>query len=34
MTDEEIAAMTAPQLVELIHRLIDELDVRLMQAAE
>lgn len=34
MTDEAIAALTAPQLVELIRRLADELEMRLMQAAE
>lgn len=31
MTDEQIASMSAPEIAELIKRLIDELILRLMQ---
>jgi len=34
MTDEEIARLTAPQLIELIKRLTDELETRLMELTE
>ena len=33
MTDEHIAAMTAPEIIELIRRLIDELELRTMEVA-
>ena len=31
MNDEEIAALTYPEIVELIKRLVDELELRAMQ---
>lgn len=34
MKDEEIARLTAPQLIELIKRLTDELETRLMELTE
>ena len=34
MKDEEIARLTAPQLIELIKRLVDELETRLMELTE
>ena len=34
MKDEEIAGLTAPQLIELIKRLADELETRLMELTE
>lgn len=34
MKDEEIARLTAPQLIELIKRLTDELETRLMELEE
>ena len=34
MKDEEIARLTAQQLIELIKRLADELETRLMELTE
>ena len=34
MKDEEIARLTAPQLIELIKRLTEELELRLMELTE
>ena len=34
MKDEEIAKLTAPQLIELIKRLAEELELRLMELTE
>lgn len=34
MKDEEIARLTAPQLIELIKKLADELETRLMELTE
>jgi len=34
MKDEEIARLTAPQLIELIKRLTEELETRLMELTE
>lgn len=31
MTDEEIAKLTAPELIELIGRLLEELQLRIME---
>jgi len=31
MSDEEIAGLTYPEIVELIKRLVDELEIRAMQ---
>ena len=31
MNDEDIARLTIPELIELIHRLLDELEVRAME---
>ena len=34
MNDEDIAQLTIPELTELIRRLLDEIEIRLMQLAE
>lgn len=34
MTDESIAALESGELIQLIKRLLDELNLRLMEAAE
>jgi hypothetical protein len=34
MRDEDIAKLSAPQLIELIRRLTDELEMRLMEMTE
>ena len=31
MSDEDIARLTIPELIELIHRLLEELEVRAME---
>ena len=31
MSDEDIARLTIPELIELIHRLLDEVEVRMME---
>ena len=31
MSEEDIAQLTIPELIELIHRLLDELEVRAME---
>ena len=33
MTDEQIAKLTLPELIELIKRLIEEVEIRAMQNA-
>jgi hypothetical protein len=33
MTDEDIAKLTSPELIDLIKRLLDEIEIRLMQLA-
>lgn len=34
MTSKEIAELSAPELLELLSRLLEEIELRLMQAAE
>ena len=34
MRDEEIAKLTAPELIELIRRLLEELELRQMEEAK
>lgn len=34
MTNKEIAELSAPELIELLERLLEEIELRLMQAAE
>ena len=33
MTDEDIAKLTSSELIDLIKRLLDEIEIRLMQLA-
>ena len=34
MTDEDIARLTAPELVELLHRIAEEIEVRMMEITD
>lgn len=34
MSDEQIAALSAPELIQLMIRLVEELELRLMENAE
>ena len=33
MSDKDIAAMTLPELIELVKRLLDEIELRAMEAS-